>query len=58
MGLPIYVGRVTHANRGSASAGKSNDSLCQNCVTCPPKPWGNTVNYGDTLMQIVVAGSR
>jgi hypothetical protein len=24
----------------------------------PPKPWGNTVIYGDTLKQIVVAGSR
>jgi hypothetical protein len=28
--------------------------LCQNCVTYPPKPWGNTVSYGDTLKQIVV----
>ena len=33
-------------------------ALCQNCVTYPPKPWGNTVIYGDTLKQIVVAGSR
>jgi hypothetical protein len=32
--------------------------LCQNCVTCPPKPRTNTVIYGDTPMRIVVAGSR
>ena len=31
--------------------------LCQNCVTCPPKPRSNTVVYGDTLMHIDVAGS-
>ena len=24
----------------------------------PPKPWSNTVTYGDTLKRIVVAGSR
>ena len=29
--------------------------LCQNCVTYPSKPWDNTVIYGDTLKQIVVA---
>ena len=32
--------------------------LCQNCVTCPLKLRANTVIYGDTLMHIVVAGSR
>ena len=32
--------------------------LCQNCVTYPPKPRANTVVYGGTLKQIVVAGSR
>ncbi len=32
--------------------------LCQNCVTYPLKRWGNTVIYGETLKQIVVAGSR
>jgi hypothetical protein len=37
---------------------KRDQRLCQNCVTYPPKPWGNTVIYGDTLKQIVVAGSR
>ena len=37
---------------------KSRFVLCQNCVTYSPKPWGNAVIYGDTLMQIVVAGSR
>jgi hypothetical protein len=47
--VPIHIGWYL-ANRGGV--------LCQNCVTCPPKPWGNTVIYGDTLEQIVVAGSR
>ena len=28
--------------------------LCQNCVTYPPKPWVNTVIYGDTSTHIVV----
>jgi hypothetical protein len=37
---------------------KRDQRLCQNCVTCPPKPWGNIVIYGATLEQIVVAGSR
>ncbi len=32
--------------------------LCQNCVTYPPKPWANTVIYGETPTHIVVAGSR
>ena len=22
---------------------KRDQRLCQNCVTCPPKPWGDTV---------------
>jgi hypothetical protein len=34
---------------------KCERQLCQNCVTYPPKPWGNTVVYGDTLKQLVVA---
>ena len=29
--------------------------LCQNCVTYPPKPQGNTVIYGDTSTHIDVA---
>ena len=33
-------------------------TVCQNCVTYPLKPWGNAVIYGETLKQIVVAGSR
>jgi hypothetical protein len=37
---------------------KLKSGLCQNCVTYPPKPCGNTVIYGDTLKQIVVVGSR
>ena len=37
---------------------KRAPKLCQNCVTYPPKPRANTVIYGDTLKQIVVAGSR
>jgi hypothetical protein len=37
---------------------KNPTELCQNCVSYPPKPWGNTVTYGDTLKQIVVAVSR
>jgi hypothetical protein len=44
--------------RVSTHQQKSHTGLCQNCVTYPPKPWGNTVIYGDTLTQIVVAGSR
>ena len=32
--------------------------LCQNCVRYPLKPRSNTVIYGDSLMHIVVAGSR
>jgi hypothetical protein len=38
------------------SAGNSLDLLCQNCVTHPPKHWGNTVIYRDTSTHIVVAG--
>jgi len=34
---------------------KSRNGLCQNCVTYPPKPWGNTVIYGDTPTHIDVA---
>ena len=34
---------------------KRDQRLCQNCVTCPPKPWGNTVIYGDTATRIDVA---
>jgi hypothetical protein len=30
-------------------------ALCQNCVRYPPKPWGNTVTYGDTSTHIDVA---
>ena len=30
-------------------------ALCQNCVTYPPKPWGNTVTYGHTSTHIDVA---
>jgi len=30
-------------------------ALCQNCVKYPPKPWGNTVTYGDTSTHIDVA---
>jgi hypothetical protein len=32
--------------------------LCQNCVRYPLQPRVNTVIYGDTPMDIVVAGSR
>ena len=34
---------------------KSGAVLCQNCVTYPRTPRGNTVIYGDTLKQIVIA---
>jgi hypothetical protein len=44
--------------RDTASAGKSNDILCQNCVRCALKPRSNTVICGDTLMHTVVAESR
>jgi hypothetical protein len=27
---------------------KCEPELCQNCVTYPPQPWGNTVIYRDT----------
>jgi hypothetical protein len=30
-------------------------ALCQNCVTYPQKPWGNTVTYGHTSTHIDVA---
>jgi len=30
-------------------------ALCQNCVTYPPKPWSNTVIYGDRRTLIGVA---
>jgi len=33
---------------------KRSATLCQNCVTYPPKPWVNTVTYGDTSTHIVV----
>jgi hypothetical protein len=34
---------------------KSHTGLCQDCVTYPPKPWGNTVIYEDTSTHIDVA---
>src|SRR4051794_32171079 len=34
---------------------KLHRQLCQNCVTYPPKPWGNTVIYGDTSTHSDVA---
>jgi hypothetical protein len=50
---------VWTAPYSSVCVGRKREfALCQNCVTYPPKPWGNTVIYGDTLMHIVVAGSR
>ena len=45
------------AHIGSYGANRDR-ILCQNCVTCPPKPRANTVIYGDTPTHIVVAGSR
>jgi hypothetical protein len=36
---------------------KCEPELCQNCVTYPPQPWGNTVIYRDTSKHNVVAGS-
>jgi hypothetical protein len=45
------------AHIGSHGANRDR-LLCQNCVRYPPKPWGNTVIYGDTLKEIVVAGCR
>jgi hypothetical protein len=36
---------------------KCEPKLCQNCVTCPPQPWGNTLIYEDTSRHNVVAGS-
>ena len=47
--VPMHIGSY-FANRDRI--------LCQNCVTCPPKPRSNTVVYGDTSMHIDVAGSR
>lgn len=50
---------VGHAGRLILpSSSVPNRVLCQNCVTCPPKPRSNTVTYGDTPMHIVVVGSR
>ena len=46
--LPYDVTFVDVCRRKSAAV------LCQNCVTYPPKPWGNTVIYGDTSTHIVV----
>jgi hypothetical protein len=45
-GVPMHIDSY-FANREQV--------LCQNCVTCPPKPRSNTVIYGDTPMHIVVA---
>ena len=47
-------GRVYEPVCVVVSSLKEKAVLCQNCVTYPPKPWGNTVTYGDTLKQIVV----
>ena len=71
MSLPVAYHRVTftsHRRRyclayavrctSMCVAGSGIRFLCQNCVTYPPKPWGNTVIYGDTPKHIVVAGSR
>jgi hypothetical protein len=41
--------------RVGARAPKSTSVLCQNCVTYPPKPWGNTVIYRHTATRIDVA---
>lgn len=40
--------------RGSDSFSRDR-ILCQNCVTCPPKPRSNTLVYGHTSTHIVVA---
>src|SRR5688572_20392397 len=44
---PERRGLRVHGRRKSAAV------LCQNCVTYPRKPWGNTAIYGDTLKRIV-----
>ena len=46
------------AMRTDAHPFKCDRILCQNCVRYPLKPRSNTMIYGDTLKQIVVAGSR
>src|SRR6476661_1660162 len=48
----------THINCSPINPGHFRPALCQNCVTYPPKPRGNTVIYGDTLTHTVAAGSR
>ena len=45
------------AHIGSYGANRDR-LLCQNCVTCPPKPRSNTVVYGSTSTYMDVAGSR
>jgi hypothetical protein len=44
--LPVHIGW---------QAANGERVPCQNCVTYPLKPWGNTVTYGDTTTHIVVA---
>jgi hypothetical protein len=41
--------------RAGDRRGNRSLNLCQNCATYPPKPWGNTVIYGDTSTHIDVA---
>jgi hypothetical protein len=41
--------------RAGDRRGNRSSQLCQNCVTYPRRPWGNTVIYWDTSTNIDVA---
>ena len=47
--------RVTRTSAHRVVRRNCESFLCQNCVTYPPKPWGNTIIYGDTSTHIDVA---
>jgi Bacterial regulatory proteins, luxR family len=49
-GTPVHTWMCVDTRHRNRAA-----DLCQNCVTYPPKPWGNTVIYGDTSTHIDVA---
>ncbi len=52
------LARSAPATSIDVSRPKLLSALCQNCVRYPLKPGSNTVIYGDSPMDIVVAGSR
>ena len=55
---PVDVAFHLYTNVHRLYLAKRDRVLCQHCVRYSLKPRANTVIYGDTPMNIVVAGNR